>query len=150
MSIFSRARRTGAVDKRTLVMIGIALAAFGFSGFLLARTVWPGAGDPAYDSKRRNLIDSETLQPFRDHPIKEGTIYPWPHPGTGKSTLYPAEACYWTADGRVKLEPTWVLLKTYLGESGDTTCPDCGRKVVRHNPMPPTEMFVELQKKMAG
>jgi len=49
---------------------------------------------------------------------------------------YPAEACYWTKDGKPKKEPTYVLLNTYKGSSDPTFCPDCERLVVGHNPAP--------------
>jgi hypothetical protein len=52
------------------------------------------------------------------------------------NTGYPAEACYWTADGGTKTEPTWVLMNAVLGKPGPTFCPDCGRLVVARNPMP--------------
>ena len=47
---------------------------------------------------------------------------------------HPAEACYWTKDGKPKQEPTYVLLNMYKGSDEPTFCPDCGRLVVGHNP----------------
>ena len=65
------------------------------------------------------------------------------NPATGNATLYPAEPCYWTADGGVTREPTLVLLNMYRG--GDpyapTICPGCGREVIYMNPPPPAKLF---------
>ena len=55
---------------------------------------------------------------------------------SGKKTGVPAEACYWTADGGTKKNPTWVLLNELAGKPGPTFCPDCNRLVVGHNPAP--------------
>ena len=42
----------------------------------------------------------------------------------------------WTKDGKIKQDPTPVLLNEYAGKPGPTFCPDCGRRVVAHNPPP--------------
>ena len=76
-------------------------------------------------------ICTETGKPFR-HKNQMGETLPILSPYSGKNTGIPAEACYWTADGSIKTEPTWVL----LNKSGPTFCPDCGRLVVGHNPKP--------------
>jgi hypothetical protein len=78
------------------------------------------------------FIDTETGKPF-SHVNKEGESTPILAP-SGKNTGYPAEACYWTADGQVKTEPTWVVVRQTMGKTGPTFCPDCGRLVVGHNP----------------
>ena len=49
---------------------------------------------------------------------------------------YPAEPCYWTADGHPKSTPDWVVLNSALGKQGPTFCPVCHRLVVFRNPSP--------------
>lgn len=71
--------------------------------------------------------------PFQGE-LKPGTSFPIKAPGGGDG--YPAEECYWTADGKVKDKPTYVLLNGWLHKSGPTFCPDCGRLVVPNNPAP--------------
>jgi hypothetical protein len=71
------------------------------------------------------------------HDLQEGERYPVYSPFTKGRTGYRAEKCYWTREGKAKLEPTFVLLDEYVGKPGPTLCPDCGRLVEPHNPMPP-------------
>ena len=85
-------------------------------------------------SRERIFIDSQTGKSFKSE-IKSGMTIPVQAP-SGGSTGYPAEFCYWTADGKSKADPTPVLLNTYIGKTGPTFCPDCGRLVVGHNPAP--------------
>jgi hypothetical protein len=80
-------------------------------------------------------IDVENGKPFR-HTTEAGEVPPIVSPYSGKNTGYRAEACYWTASGEAKTDPTWVLLNETIGKPGPTFCPDCGRVVVGHNPMP--------------
>jgi len=85
----------------------------------------------------RIYIDSETGQSF--HVNLEslvGQSIPIKSPYSGKNTGYPAELCYWTADGQIMSAPTPVLLNTLVGKPGPTFCPVCGRLVVGHNPAP--------------
>src|SRR5271156_2095806 len=81
-------------------------------------------------------VCSQTGKPFKHRNVL-GESVPVLSPYSGANTGYPAEPCYWTADGGTKTEPTWVLLNQTLGKPGPTFCPDCGRLVVPHNP-PPT------------
>ena len=62
----------------------------------------------------------------------------WPvkTPDTGKMTGYPAEACYRDQCGQ-KQGGTWVVLNRTLNKDGETLCPECGNRVVGHNPLPP-------------
>lgn len=95
-------------------------------------------------SNTRHFICSETGKEFTAS-IDDGESYPRTSPYTGKKTGYPAEACYWTRDGKIKSTPTYVLVNSYLDKPGPTFCPDCGRLVVARNPrpqadrVPPTE-----------
>jgi hypothetical protein len=86
-------------------------------------------------STDRVFICAETGKPFK-HSIEIGDRNPIESPYSGKRSGYPAELCFWTADGKTKKEPTYVLLKSYKGDKGPTFCPDCGRLVVGLNPAP--------------
>jgi hypothetical protein len=86
-------------------------------------------------ANQRIFICSETGKSFRvDLTSVEGQTPPIQSPYSGKKTAYPAELCYWTADGKVKTDPTPVLLNQWVGKDGPTFCPDCGRLVVGNNP----------------
>jgi len=89
----------------------------------------------------------DTGEVFENYAVEEGSTQPWKNPKTGKNTLYTVEACFWTKDGKAKLEPTFVLLNEYIGKPGPTKCPDCGRTVVPHNPIPPAELMAEAAKR---
>lgn len=105
-----------------------------------------GGKSPADISAERAYICAETGQAF-EYTVKLGDYEPVESPHTRRRTGYAAEKCYWTkdADGNwaAKLEPTFVLLKTKLdpNTTEETYCPDCGREVVGHNPMPPQELM---------
>lgn len=86
-------------------------------------------------SINRLFICTETGKPFH-YAIKMGDTFPVRSPYTGRMTGYPAELCFWTKDGAIKGDPTPVLLNEYMGISGPTFCPECGRLVVAHNPAP--------------
>jgi hypothetical protein len=90
-------------------------------------------GDTPDDAFYSTYVCSETGKSFR-HRNELGETTPILSPYSGKNTGYPAEACYWTADGHVKKDPTWVLLNSQIGKPEPTFCPDCGRLVVGHNP----------------
>jgi hypothetical protein len=94
-----------------------------------------GESEAAAQSKNRIYICAETGKPF-DHELKAGDTVPLMSPHSGKQTGFPAELCYWTADGKIKDKPTPVLLNEYVGKSGYTYCPDCGRRVTAHNRRP--------------
>ena len=92
-------------------------------------------GDTVDDAYYTTYICTETGKVFR-HRNALGETLPIYSSYSGKNTGMPAEACYWTADGHPREEPTWVLLNEELGKTGPTFCPDCGRLVVGHNPRP--------------
>jgi len=127
--------------KNIAIVVG-CIAALGTGVVLLAGSL--GGGD-AIKSQSRNrvLIDSESLEVFESFPVPDGSVYPLKNPDTGENNLFPAERCHWTRDGKYTPEPTFVLLNSYKGVQGDTICPDCGRRVTGHNPMPPDHLIVE-------
>ena len=94
-----------------------------------------GQSSAAAMSRERTFICAQANEPF-EYTLAVGDRIPVKSPHSGQNTGYPAELCYWTADGRVKEEPTPVLLRSHVGEKGPTFCPDCGRLVVGHNPRP--------------
>ena len=68
------------------------------------------------------------------HTLERGESIPVRSSYSGARTGYPAELCFWNADGSVRKEGFPVLLNQYKGEAEPTFCPDCGRLVVGHNP----------------
>lgn len=80
-----------------------------------------------------------------EHTIQMGEKEPLECPACGKLAAYIPEKCYWTKDEngkwKAKLEPTFVILNKRMGIDKKTYCPDCGREVVGHNPMPPKELM---------
>lgn len=89
----------------------------------------------AEESRERLFICSQTLKTF-DFELNRGATIPAISPYTGQPTGYPAELCYWTRDGGSKSTPTPVCLNAYRGIREPTFCPDCGRLVIGHNPVP--------------
>lgn len=130
-------------------MWAIVLAGIGVGALTIARWV-ASAGDLPRELRERTLIDAETGAVFEDMPVPTGAPLPLAHPQTGRATLYPAERCHWNADGTAKLEPTYVLLNQFTGSDDPTTCPDCGRAVVAHNPLPPDALMIEAAERAGG
>ncbi len=119
----------------TPVKVILALALIGvvaLAGYMIKDFREDGTPDEAHYTM---FICSETHKTFR-HRNELGETLPILSPYSNKKTAYPAEACYWTADGKIKTEPTWVLLNDNLDDHRPTACPDCGRLVVGHNPQP--------------
>jgi len=115
-----------------VISIILALLAIGLAGAYIWSNLAPTEAEAM--ARDRTFIDAKTMKPFV-HELKIGDRIPVPAP-SGGNTGYPGEFCYWTKDGKTKKEPTVVLLKACLGETGPTFCPDCGRLVVAHNPPP--------------
>jgi hypothetical protein len=111
--------------------IGIFVFALVIAFFSIKSNV---SNDANRISADRMFMDSTTGKPF-EHTLAAGDRIPLKAP-SGGNTGYPAEPCYWTKDGKIKPDPTFVLLNQYKGVSGPTFCPDCGRLVVAHNPPP--------------
>ena len=119
-----------------LVICVIALGLVGYSAF-------GRKSEAEKASSQRVMICSETMKTF-EYTLKEGDTFPVRSPYSKKNTGWPAEKCYWTRDGQAKRAPTYVLLNQYIGKEGPTICPDCGRKVVERNPLPPPSKWQEL------
>lgn len=128
-------------DKKAALLLCGTVLAVGASVWVLARATVLAPQSAGDASRRRAAIDAETNEVFLDFAVNDGSRIPWKNPKSGKNTVYPAEKCYWTREGKAKLEPTYVLPREALGENGPTLCPDCGKPVVLHNPMPPVDLI---------
>ena len=105
---------------------------------LFVWVIWTNVRSEAASISRQGMyIDSKTAKPF-SYTIQIGDTIPVMAP-TGGKTGFPAELCYWTKDGKIKSEPTQVLLNRYVGKPEPTFCPDCGRLVRSRNPAPATD-----------
>lgn len=94
-----------------------------------------GDSEAVASSRDRPFICAQTGRSY-SHEVKKGDVMPVYSPHSGENTGYPAELCFWTADGDAKEDPTPVLLNDYVQKPGPTFCPDCNRLVVGHNPRP--------------
>jgi hypothetical protein len=115
-----------------IAAIGALVLVVGIAIFAVIRGLGPSEG--AKLSRDRVFMDATTGKPF-EHTLSPGDSIPVTAPSGNKSG-YPADLCYWTADGKVKEDPTPVLVNARMGKAGPTFCPDCGRLVVMHNPAP--------------
>ena len=115
------------------VCLGVVILAAGVFCFYQIRNIF-GASQGAVHANDRIFVCSETGKGFHVK-LTESLTIPVHSPYSGKNTGYPAELCYWTADGKPKSDPTPVLMNSYIGKTGPTFCPECGRLVVGHNPM---------------
>jgi hypothetical protein len=133
-------------------VLAIVLMAVGLCVWAITGAVH---GDTPGDPSSSTYVCSETGKAFKHHNVL-GESMPIMSPYSGKETGYPAEPCYWNADGTIKTEPTWVILNKLLGKPGPTFCPDCGRLVIAHNPTPsgpgakPPPTKTELMHSVAG
>jgi hypothetical protein len=130
----------GLGDKVKLIGSLIAIAAaVGIAVYTMT------GGPPDIGEQTRYVVvkDSETGELIQRFAFPKGERWPWTNGSTGKRTLYPVEACYWTKDGQVKLPPTYVILNSAMGKSEKTICPDCGREVRGNNPPPPPDMMAK-------
>lgn len=124
------------------VAVGLFLIAMG----TLVWVVLGSGSNPAVTSSTdRVFVCSETGKTF-NYTIKVGDTIPVLSPHSNKKTGYEPERCFWTADGKAKRDPTYVLLNETVDKPGPTFCPDCKRLVVGNNPAaiaggtpPPTE-----------
>lgn len=113
-----------------LAGLGLAVIAVGFLVWNLMSAF--GEDPAAAATNTRVFIDSQTGKTFNVS-IRDLQPLPLVTPA-GTKTGYPAEACFWTKDGGIKSEPTFVFVKEYAGIHEATYCPDCGRLVVQLNP----------------
>lgn len=136
------AKASNSPRRRDVIKGVIAVVVLAVAGFILYST-FTGGTNPAAQSRTRAMIDRDTGEVFEKYVVEEGMTVPYINPSTKKPTLYPAEKCFWTREGKAKLTPTYVLLREYKGEQGETLCPDCGKRVVIHNPSPPAKLMSE-------
>ncbi len=115
------------------IIIGACVVTVAFGGWRLfssdlvsGGTVESGVRMVNIETGYRFMI--EIGEGFKGWPVKA--------PDTGNMTGYPAEACYWDHCGQ-KEGGTWVILNETAGKPGETLCPECGNRVVGHNPLPP-------------
>jgi len=111
-------------------------------GYVLFSALQSFSGDPKRAAAYTRVMDSVTGEYIEEFPFTgERLVFPAVNPKTGQRTLFPVELCYWTKDGKAKLDPTPVILNQWLGKTGQTTCPDCGRSVSKGNRMPPDALM---------
>ena len=120
--------RGGTYGALGLAAVTLIFVAFSIRGAF-------GVSSAGAASRDRLFICSETGKTFR-HAVGAGEAIPVLSPYTGERTGYQPQLCYWTAEGRMKAEPTAV----YVGASDEgfepTFCPDCGRLVLPGAPRP--------------
>lgn len=128
--------------RRQKILLGASLVILILAGALAWSRL--GGKSAADIAANRAFIDIETGDVF-EHTISMGESYPVESPFTKRATGYRAEACYWTKDENgqwaIKDKPTLLLVKKEVDPTTTekTYCPDCGREVVRHNPVPTPE-----------
>lgn len=127
-----------------IIVVFVLLSVAGFSTYKLFTAPPEAPANPQFV----DVICAVTMKHFQ-HERQSGENYPFYSPFTKERTAYPAETCYWTRDGKAKLEPTYVLLNEYIKKPGPTICPDCGRLVEAHNPPPPAELMAAARKTSA-
>lgn len=130
---------SGNLPPKNVVLAVVILGCLIGAAVLGARALQTETGSLERWTQEHTLIDTETGELFIDYRVPDGSTYPLENPNTGSETLVPAEACFWTRDGRAKMDATWV----YVPQGGRVTCPDCGRDVVGRNPRPPVELMLE-------
>jgi len=111
-----------------------------------------GRSEQDAETAEQTFICSETGKTF-SMSLSTGIAWPVDSSYSDKKTGYPAEFCYWTADGKVASSPTYVFVKAYAGSNEPTFCPDCGRLVKMRNPgafdglkPPPTQQEYKASK----
>ncbi len=137
-------KAAGSKNTRQLMLgLGALLFSMAVLGYVSFSAYKSWNESPLAQSRKATLKDSETGEVFEDFSTPSAESSPFENPKTGKRTLYPAEACYWTKDGKAKFPPTFVILNERLGVNAPTKCPDCGRNVRRFNPLPPDNLMQE-------
>jgi hypothetical protein len=104
--------------------------------FIVMSFKWSfGPSSAAQLANEKMFVCSKTGKAF-SVTLKAGMKIPVYSPYSGQDTGYPAEECYWTAEGTTKSKPDYVLLNSKVQKPGPTFCPVCGRLVVARNPRP--------------
>src|SRR5687768_6876943 len=111
-----------------LVLIGVCVCIWSAVSNL-------GADEATAAARGRVFICSETNKTYNVELHPDMKI-PYDSPHSDKPTGFPAEMCYWTKDGKIKEDPTPVLINSYVNKPDPTFCPDCGRMVSIRNPGP--------------
>lgn len=134
-------------DKIKLIAaIVIFVAALGLGWYSM------GGKTAAQDASVRNFKCAKCDKPF-SHTLQMGEIEPIKCPECGEQGGYTAELCYWVKLGDdewgAKSDPTYVIMKNKIDPETEeaTYCPDCGREVVGHNPLPPPDLMEAAQKR---
>lgn len=122
------------LDSKAGKTVAIVVVVLGLLGLFLSFRANFGDSASAI-SRDRLFICAKTGKTF-EHTIQVGEKLPVHSPHSGERTGYPPELCFWTKDGKVKTEPTYVLLNEHKGTQGPTFCPDCGRLVLPNNATP--------------
>lgn len=129
-------------DKKMLGVAALVTVCVGVLAYVVYSTYAGYVNDPKRQAFFSVVSDSETGEVNDHFPLPtDGQGYPAVNPKTGKRTFYPSESCYWTKDGKAKLQPTYVILNSWLKKPGPTRCPDCGRTVTKSNRMPPDALM---------
>lgn len=142
----SRAKKSSSSGEsffsgKVLGMLALTVVSLSVLGYVL----WSSYNNVANTAIRSAFLttmkDSETGEVFKQVDIRLEKNIPFTNPKTKTKTLYPAEECYWTKEGKAKLEPDYVILNERLGKPGRTICPVCGRTVTRSNSRPPDALM---------
>lgn len=113
------------------VTVGILLVAMAGMVYWSAKSSFgSSAANMASD---RVFVCSKTGKSF-NHTLARGEKLPVYSKYSGENTGFPAEMCFWNADGSIRKDGVPVLLNQYKGDSNPTFCPECGRLVIGHNP----------------
>lgn len=127
--------------KQLLIVSSVAFLSIAVLGYIVWSTVSTWRSSPELAARSMPVVDTETGKAYPDFRAPRGATFPFKNPDTGKPTLFPAEACYWTKDGKAKFPPNYVILNERLGKPGPTRCPECGKTVKLYNPMPPDALM---------
>lgn len=137
-------------EKVKLVVAGVIfLVAGGVAWFTLG-------GQSQLDLANERVYMCNECGEFRPHLPREGEIEPLKCPKCGAMAYYETEKCFWTkgSDGewKAKTQPSFAILKQRIDPNSteETFCPDCGRKVVGRNPLPPEDLMAAAEAEEKG
>lgn len=121
-----------------------AISGLSVAAVILAVQFLFGGKDASDFANTIVVIDADSGEVVKGFVPPEGKMAPWSE-GSHKR-LYPTERCFYTKDGKVKSEPTYVLVNELIGKEGPTKCPDCGRPVTLRNRSPKIEEIEQARK----